>query len=92
MKLLCENAMNEISGEEKDVIILLGNIKDNKTENRFKAICEFGIGIKNFDIGFSGQLFVKCPKSKQKQLFEAFPIVDGSGYWQSTHKWEGAII
>jgi hypothetical protein len=91
MKILCDNAM-KASGEEKVVIILLGNIKDDETDIRYNTMREFGIGKKNFELGFTGQLLMKCPKSKQKRLFESFPIVEGSGYWQTSHKWEGATI
>jgi len=90
MKTLIDNAMKEDG--EKDVVILLGNVKNPQTEERYKKICEFGIGKGNFDVGFSGQLLVKCPKSKFKKLTETFPIVEGNPYWQVTHIWEDATV
>jgi hypothetical protein len=88
MKLLNENAMKE----EKDVIVLLGNIKDPKTKDRHEKILALGIGKSNFDLGFTGQLLVRCPKTKVKKLFKLCPIIEGGGYWQATHRWDGATV
>ncbi len=91
MKLLVENAMKE-GREEKDVIVLLGNIRDPETDKRFDQCVAFGIGRKNFDMGFSGQLLMKCPKTKVKKLLATFPIREEKLYWQTTHTWEGATV
>lgn len=91
MRTLIDNALKAES-EPKDVIVLLGNIKDPETDERYEKMRAFGIGKKNFDMGFSGQLLMKCPPSKVKKLMEEFHIVEGSAYWQTSHKWEGATI
>ena len=90
MRILNENAMKNIAGQPKDVIVLLGNIKDVTTKERHDKVINFGIGKTNFNIGFDGQLIVKCPKTKVRQLLEKFPILEGSKHWQATHFWDGA--
>lgn len=91
MRYLVENAM-KAEGEPKDAIILLGNVKDPATDERYQKIIAFGIGKRNFDMGDSGQLLVRCPKTKLEKLLATFPIKEGSRYWQTTHTWEGAQI
>lgn len=91
MRTLIENAMKK-NDEPKDVVILIGNIRDPETRIRHDKILAFGIAKRNFDMGYGGQLLVKCPKRKVKQLLEVFPIVEGCRYWQTTHYWEGATI
>lgn len=91
MRTLIDNALKK-KGEKKDVIILLGNVKDPETDQRYEKMREFGIGRSNFDMGLTGQLLMKCPESKVKKLLATFPIVEGSPYWQVTHLWEGAKI
>ena len=90
MRILNDNSMKEWNGLDKDVIVLLGNIKDKETGERHDKVLEFGIGKANFDLGFTGQLLVKCPKSKVKRFLESFPIIEGVKYWQTTHYWDGA--
>ena len=92
MRHLNENAMKTHGVEQRDVIVLLGNLnKDmDATDARAEQVRAFGIGKVNFDLGFGGQLLVKCPKSKVKRFLEAFPILEGVKYWQTTHYWEGA--
>lgn len=91
MRTLIDNAL-KAEGEPKDVIVLIGNIKNPETDKRYDKMRAFGIGEKNFDMGFSGQLLMKCPKSKVKKLMEEFPILEGAAYWQTTHVWEGVTI
>lgn len=92
MRILNENYMKAANGQEKDAIVLVGNIKDPETEERHNKLREFGIGKSNFDLGYGGQLLVKCPKTKLNKLVETFPIVEGVKYWQTTHYWEGATV
>jgi hypothetical protein len=86
MQLLVENAIKKANGDGPDIIIDLGD-KWPEAGERGDAMMAFGIGKKNFDIGFGGNLLVKCPKSKFKKLCGAFPIKEGTKYWMTTHYW-----
>lgn len=77
MRTLIDNAMKR-EGEPKDAVILLGNVKNPETRERHDKVRAFGIGKSNFDMGYTGQLLVKCPKSKLDRLLATFPIIEGS--------------
>jgi hypothetical protein len=78
----------KMDNEPKDAVILLGSVNDPAVEERYRMVIQFGIGKRNFDMGYDGQLLMKCPNTKLKRLLATFPIVEGSKYWQTTHFWE----
>ena len=82
---LLENAMK--NDTEKEMLIDLGYLEEEKTQKRHQKLLAFGIGKNNFCYDGMARLIMKCPKSKTEKIFKTFPIKEGGGYWQTTHHW-----
>ena len=89
MGFLDQNAMKRYSGEQEDIIVDLGYIMDAETTiERAEKLREYGIGKKNFSIELYGRMVMKCPPTRLAGIMKAFPIVEGGGYWMTTHRWD----
>lgn len=76
-------------GMNNDMLVDLGVISEKETQERHQSLINHGIGKKNFCIEGYNRLLMRVPKSKAKNILEAFPMIkEGSTYWQTTHHWD----
>ena len=80
--------MLKSAGKPLEIVIDLGYARDKDTGERADKLLAFGMGIRNFVLEVGGRLVMKCPGSKLKKVMEAFPVVEGTRYWMTTHYWK----
>lgn len=85
---MLEQKYRELDGRPKLILVDLGYVNKESTQQRADAILAWGIGKKNFSLEGSNRLFVTISPAKLQKFLAAFPQVkEGSIYWQSTHNW-----
>jgi hypothetical protein len=71
----------------KPVVVDLGYLDDQASRDHADALMAFGIPNTRFSIEGHNRLMVEIPKTKVSSVMSAFPIVEGSTYFGTSHHW-----
>lgn len=85
--LMLKSVYAEFDGKACPVLVDLGNVNEQATRDRGDALMAFGLSRKRFSIEGFNRLLVELPPRKVQAILGAFPIVEGSTYWRTTHHW-----